>query len=101
MTRTWTTLELRKAIEMGYVINNIYAATSYTPARGLMEQYMVHFLRMKICNIKPLNKEQCEEVNHYHKRIGFKGWKDIMPEETTNKNGLESSCETVPQQSLG
>lgn len=83
MIGTWTTIELCEALEMGYKITAIYAATSYTSVKGLMKDYVMHFLRMKICNNNPMNKDQGDAINRYHKRIGFKEWKDIAPEETS------------------
>lgn len=63
MTGTWTTLELRKALEMGYVIDHIYAATPYTGVKGLINDYVMRFLRMKICNNKPTKSSAMLSTN--------------------------------------
>lgn len=63
-------------------------ATSYTRAKGLINDYVVHFLRVNVCNSLPMGKEQCDAVSRYHKIIGFKDWEDISPEETSNTPGL-------------
>lgn len=83
MTGTWTTIELRKSLEMGYKIKRRYAATSYTPVNGLMKECLMHALRMKLCNNKTLSRQQCDEISQYHKRIDFKEWKHIDPEATS------------------
>lgn len=90
MTGTWMTLELHKAVDMGYWIIEVHAATSYTSAKGLMNDYIMYFLRMHMCNNKPMNTEQRGEVNRNHKTIGFKDWKDIPPDDTSN-TGVKTS----------
>lgn len=57
--------------------------------KGLMKDYFMYFLRMQICKNEPKSEEQCAVVNNDHKRIGFKVWKDISPEDTSNSPGLE------------
>lgn len=89
MVGTWTTLELRKALEMGYHITQIFAATSYTSIKGLMNDYIMHFSRIHICNNTPMDKEQYDAVDSYNKRIGIKDWKDISPEDTSNNPWLK------------
>lgn len=85
---TWTTLDLRKALEMAYQITQVHAAASYTSVKCLMKYYVIHVLRVKICN-NPLGKEQCDDVNNYHKGICFKDWKDISPEYASGTPGLK------------
>jgi hypothetical protein len=38
--KTYATVELKKALEKGYVIDKIYAAYEYDKMDGLMKQYV-------------------------------------------------------------
>jgi hypothetical protein len=82
---TWTTLELKKAIEKEYKIVEIYSATEYKQMRGLMKTYVERFLTMKIENDRVLTAEECEQINYYHKSIGLNI--DIRPENTQYNPG--------------
>lgn len=86
---------------MGYYITRLYAATSYTGVKALMNDYAMHFLRMQICNNKPLDEEQCGEVTSYHKGIGFQDWKDISPEDASNTLGLKQVAKLCLHSSCG
>ena len=83
---TWTTLELKKAIEKGYQVTEIYSATEYTKMKGLMRTYVERFLKMKIENEKPLTQEECDEINTYHNALGLNI--DIRPENTRFNPGM-------------
>ena len=37
-----------------------------------MKDYVAHFIKMKIENSGLMTDEECEEVNEYHKNLGFK-----------------------------
>lgn len=89
MVGACTTLKLRTALNMGYQITQIYAATSYTCVTSLMKDYVMHLLLVKICNNTPMDKQQCDALNRYHKLFGTKGWKDIFPEDTSIDPGLK------------
>ena len=69
--KTWTSIELKKALELGYKITHIYAALEYKKVTGLMKQYVEHFLKMNIENSKTLTQEECHKLNDSHKRMGF------------------------------
>lgn len=53
MTGTWTSVELRKALEMGHKITRIHSAVEHKRCQGLMKVYVEYFFRMNICNSKP------------------------------------------------
>jgi hypothetical protein len=69
--KTWTSIEIRKALEKGYKITKIYSALSYTKIPGLMKEYVGNFLKMKIENSGPKTLEECEAVNESHRQLGF------------------------------
>ncbi len=48
--KTYTTAELRLALQKGYKITKIYSATEYKRFNGLMEKYVANFVQMKIAN---------------------------------------------------
>lgn len=82
---TWTTLELKKALEKGYKITEIYSATEYKKMNGLMKSYVERFLHMKIENSGKLTAEECAEINEYHASIGLSII--INPENTCDNPG--------------
>ena len=69
--KTWTSLELKKAIEKDYVITKIYSALEYPKMDGLMKDYVGNFLKMKIENSGDKTVEECNELNTNHKKLGF------------------------------
>jgi hypothetical protein len=69
--KTWTSIELRKALEKGYVITRIYSAYKYEPYTGLMKDFVGSFLKMKIENNKHLTEAECEDLNKSLKAIGL------------------------------
>ncbi len=85
--KTWTSIELKKALEVGYKITRIYAALEYKKVTGLMKQYVEHFLKMKIENNKTLTQEECDKLNDSHKRMGFNVV--IEPQNTCKNPGLK------------
>ena len=40
--KTYASVELKKALEKGYIITKIYAACEYNKLDGLMKQYVGH-----------------------------------------------------------
>ena len=46
--KTYASVELKKALEKGYVIDKIYAAYEYDKMDGLMKQYVGSFLKMRL-----------------------------------------------------
>ena len=55
MSGTWCSVELKKAIEVGYVISNIHAGFKYKMITGLMKKDVEFFLKIKTCTsgVKP------------------------------------------------
>ena len=37
-----------------------------------MKDYVAHFIQMKIENEKELTQAQCDTINEYHEKLGFK-----------------------------
>ena len=58
---TWTSIEVKKAIEMGYVIDEIHGGFKYKQCTGLMKKYVEFFLKIKTANNKQLTTEECDE----------------------------------------
>jgi len=85
--KTWTSIELKKALEVGYEITRIYAALEYKKVTGLMKQYVEHFLKMQIENNKTLTQEECDKLNDSPKRMGFNVV--IEPQNTCKNPGLK------------
>ena len=71
IAKTWTSLELKKALEKGYVITKIYSALEYPKMDGLMKDYVGNSLKMKIENSGDKTAEECNELNANHKKLGF------------------------------
>ena len=84
--KTWASVEFKLALEKGYEITNIHAAVAYKRFKGLMKDYVGTFIKMKIENSGVKIQEECDEVNDYHARLGFKF--KIKPEDTANNPGL-------------
>ena len=51
-----------------------------------MREYVGNFIKMKLENSGVENQAECDEVNAYHKRLGFTF--EIKPEDTVNNPGL-------------
>ena len=51
-----------------------------------MREYVGNFIKMKIENSGVKTQKECDEVNAYHKRLGFDFV--ISPEKTVNNPGL-------------
>ncbi len=86
MTGTWTTVELRKALQKGYQITKIYAVAEYDRYKGLMKDYVGAFLQMKVENTRRYTQEECDDINREHKKIGFDFV--VKPENTEKNLGL-------------
>ena len=63
--KTWSSVELKKALEVGYVIDKIHSALQYLKFDGLMKSYVQTFIQMKIENEKELTQAECDEINKY------------------------------------
>jgi hypothetical protein len=85
--KTWTTIELQKALEKGYTITKIHSAVEYKRLNGLMKKYVEHFIKMKIENNGVKTQTECDDINNYHKKLGFDF--EIKPEETEKNPGLK------------
>ena len=83
--KTYTSLELKKAMELGYKITKIHAAVEYQQCTGLMKAYVEEYIRMKICCSGVLNEEQCEQINNIHKSMGLNV--HIKPSDTSDNPG--------------
>ena len=66
MTGTWSSVELHRALQVGYVITKIHAAVQYEKHPGLMKEYVGDFIKMKIENEKELTQLECDTINTYH-----------------------------------
>ena len=84
--KTFASVELKKALEIGYTITKIYSALQYKKYNGLMKDYVAHFIKMKIENSGLMTDEECNEVNEYHKNLGFTF--EIKSENCKNNPGL-------------
>ena len=85
--KTWTSVELKLAIQKGYKITKIHSATQYKRFKGLMKEYVQNFLQMKIENNAVLTQEECDKLNEHHKKLGFTFI--IKPENTKKNPGLK------------
>ena len=61
--KTFASIELKTALEVGYTINKIYGTWQYKQYNGLMKYYVAHFIKMKIENSGTMTDEECNEVN--------------------------------------
>ena len=84
--KVFASVELKKALEKGYEITKIHSATEYKRYNGLMRNYVGNFIKMKIENSGVKTQKECDEVNEYHKRLGFDF--EIKPENTVKNPGL-------------
>ena len=69
--KTFTSVELKAAINVGYKITKIYSALKFEKYTGLMKDYVELFLKMKIENNKHYSPEECNRINSSHKKLGF------------------------------
>lgn len=80
ITGPWTTLELRRALEMSNTITRRHSDAWYQGCKGLMKDYVQRCGRVKMCNCTPLKSGQCEQIHKYHEMIGLSNLEDIKPE---------------------
>ena len=71
VAKTWTSIELKKALAKGYIITKIYSALEYPQMDGLMRAYVGNFLKMKIENSGIETAEECNKINESHYKLGF------------------------------
>ena len=69
--RTWTSIEIKEAIQYGYKITKVYTALKFEKYTGLMKDYVEFFLKNKIENNKHYTAEECKRINGSHKQLGF------------------------------
>ena len=67
---TYTSIELQKALEVGYKIIKIHVGYEYKKYNGLMRDYVKCFVKMKIENTECYTKEEADAINKYHTSIG-------------------------------
>ena len=84
--KTWSSVELQRALELGYVITKIHSALEYEQFQGLMKEYVGFFIQMKIENESELSQEACDVINKYHNALGFEFI--IKPKNCSENNGL-------------
>jgi hypothetical protein len=84
--KTYSSVELKKAIEKGYYISKIHSAYEFKKHNGLMKDYVAKFIQMKIENSGVITQDEADEVNDYHQRLGFTF--TIKPENCINNPGL-------------
>ena len=84
--KTWSSVELKLALEKGYTITKIHSAVAYKRHNGLMREYVGNFVKMKIENSGVKSQSECDIVNAYHKKLGFNF--EIKPEDTMKNPGL-------------
>ena len=85
--KTFTSVELKRALEKGYKITKIHAALEYKKIDGLMKRYVGHFLKMKIENNGVMTQKECDDINESHTKMGFDF--TIKPENTRKNPGLK------------
>ena len=68
---TYTSIELKKALELGYEITKIYVGYEYKKMNGLMRGYVKAVIKKKIENTKCYTEEEVEHINKYHASIGL------------------------------
>ena len=69
--KTFSSIELKYALEKGYTIDKIHSALAYNKHKGLMKDYVEFFLKIKIENNKFYTPEECERINKSHNDLGF------------------------------
>ena len=87
MSGTWCSVDLKKAIEMGYVISNIHAGFKNKVIIGLMTKYIEFFSNIKTCNSGVKNAAECDELNKSHTALGLDI--HINPGETSKNPGMK------------
>ena len=84
--KTFSSIELKRALELGYEITKIHGALQYEKYNGLMKEYVANFIQMKIENSGIKTQEECDEINTYHKNLGFNF--EIKPENCVKNAGM-------------
>ena len=75
---TWSSVEIKRALEVGYVITKKHSALEYEKYPGLMKDYVGFFIQMKIENETELTQLECDTINKHRNNLGFKF--EIKPE---------------------
>ena len=84
--KTFTSVELKRALEIGYKITKIHSALEYDKFNGLMKAYVEKFVELKIKCSGVLTDEQAKKINQDHLELGLNI--DIKAEETSDNPGL-------------
>ena len=87
MSGTWCSCELKRAIELGYVIDKLHSGFKYKPIVGLMKKYVEFFLNIKTCNGGIKTAAECKLLNDEHAGLGLNI--AITPEETSKNPGMK------------
>ena len=66
MSGTWCSVELKKAIEMGYITSYIHAAFKYKIINAFMNNYVELFLKLESCNSGVKNAAECDQLSKAH-----------------------------------
>jgi hypothetical protein len=87
MTGVWSSVELKKALEMGYKLD-IISGFKYKKYTGLMKGYVEFFLKIKTCNSEIKTLEECNILNERNKKIGLD--MHINPKDTAYNPGMKT-----------
>lgn len=86
---TFTTIELRKALQKGYKIE-ILSAVEYDRTKHLMRDYVSYFLKLKTQYSGNKTQEEVDELNKFHESIGLNmDYLTLKSEECCNNPGLK------------
>ena len=85
--KSFTSVELKYALQFGYKITRVYSALMFEKFTGLMKDYVEFFLKIKIENNKHYTPEECERINKSHKQLGFNF--EIKSDDTCKNPGMK------------
>ena len=84
---TWCSVELKNAIDIGYILSNIHSGFNYKVIPGLMNKYVEFFLKLKTCNRGFKNAAACDQLNKSHRDLGL--YIHISLGETSTNPGMQ------------
>ena len=70
-SKTFTSIELKRALDLGYKIDKIHSALQYNKQQGLMNNYVQKNIKIKIKCSGKLDQDKCDEINKIHKEMGL------------------------------
>ena len=88
--QVYASLELKYALEEGYIITKVYNTFSYEKREGLFKEYVELFYMMKIESTQFYTPEQCEDINNGFRNKGLNI--EIHSENTCDNPGLRRGC---------